>query len=78
MFSIKSHLVIVENSNLTLSDKTMQGRSWQDQIPGLYELDYSSQESRFKPCPEAIIFAADQNQTNPPKPHGIKIIRIRN
>lgn len=50
MFSIKSHLVIVEKSNLTSADKTKQHQSWQDQILGLYELDYSSQENMFKPC----------------------------
>lgn len=42
MFSTKSHLVIVENSNLTSGDKTKEYRNWQDQILSLYELDYSS------------------------------------
>lgn len=54
MFSTKSHLVITENSNLTSCDKTKQRRNWQDQILSPYELDYSSQESMFKPCTEAI------------------------
>lgn len=42
MFSMKSHLVIVEKSNLTSADKTKQCKNWQDQILGLYELVYSS------------------------------------
>jgi hypothetical protein len=58
MFSIKSHLVIMENNNLTSSDKTQQSRS-SDSC--LYELDHSSKESMFKPCIDTIILS----QTKP-------------